>query len=325
MSVVAGSLVVAATAGPEAYAEPVRDPAAALELFNRARQMQAAGDWTGACAKFQASMDLNPATGTQIRLARCNEHQGKLARAWADYHAALTLNRSLSGQSEERREELRQVAERELAALEPRVPKLRLVLRDLPREVHLFRGGVPLPETALGEELPVDPGLVEIAVEAPGYVPVRRTVVAAEGEVVAVEIVLQPLPAAPPPAAASAGVATPGPAAPTRLGGRRVAALAVGGAGLAGLGVAAGFGLDTLSKISASSPYCTPSEKCKPLGLTLLAEASRSQAAGFVGLGVGTALVATGIALWVTAPQAARAPPLAVSLGPGGAALRLPW
>jgi hypothetical protein len=312
--VASGFAVAAAVAGLPARAEPVRDEAAALELFNRGKELQAAGDWAGACAKFKASMDLNPATGTLIRLARCDAHEDKLARAWADYQAALVLNRALASQSEERREELRQLVEKELAALQPRVPRLRVIIRHRPPEVHLFRDGARLPEAALGEELPIDPGTVEITVEAPGYVAVRRLVVAVEGQVANVEIVLDPVP-----------VATPGPTRPTTMGGRRIAALVVGSAGMVGLGVAIGFGVDTVNKASASSLYCTPSEMCEKSGITLLSEASRSQTAAFVSLGLGAALVATGAALWLTVPRRPAAPRPAVTLGPRGAALRVLW
>jgi hypothetical protein len=318
MSVAASGMAVAvavALAGRDARAEPMRDQAAALELFNHAKDLQAAGDWDGACAKFQASMDLDPAAGTQIRLARCDAHAGKLARAWADYQAALILNRALTSQGEERREELRQLVERELAALQPRVPRLRVVIRHRAPEMHLFRNGTPLPVAALDEELPVDPGTVEIAVEAPGYVVVRRSVIAVEGQVVNVEIALEP-------------VFDPGatPAGPAKMGGRRIAALALGSAGVVGLGVAVGFGVDTLNKVSESSRYCSPAPVvCMPTGGTLLSEASRSQKAGVVSLAIGGALLGAGVVLWLTAPRAPAAPRPALAVSPGGAALRVAW
>jgi len=314
-------------------AEPERDPAAALELFDRGKELQAAGDWAAACSRFQASMDLNPATGTLIRIARCHEHEGKLARAWADYQAALTLNRALSGRTAERRDELRLLAEKELAALGPRVPRLRVVLREPPPALRLWRDGKELPAAALGEELPVDPGAVEIAVEAPGYRTVRREAVAVQGRVTVVELALErietPPTAAPVVAAPTVAPASvvPPPAPGVRpLGGQRIAGLAVSGAGVAVLGLSLGFGIDAYSKAVASAAYCTPDDLCVQRGVDLRDQARGSQTVALVTLGFGAALAVTGIALFVTAtPRRAGPASLKVALGPSSATLRAAW
>ena len=43
-----------------------------------------AGDWPKACAKFDASMQLDPSPSTLLNVAECLEHDGKLARARLD-------------------------------------------------------------------------------------------------------------------------------------------------------------------------------------------------------------------------------------------------
>jgi hypothetical protein len=249
-------------------------------------------------------MDLNPATGTQIRIARCHEHEGKLALAWADYQAALTLNRSLQGQTEERANELRALAEKELSALAPRVPKLHVVVRDPPPALRLQRDGHDLPVATLGEDLPVDPGTIEIVAEAPSFVTVRRQVVAVEGRVTTVEIALERVAAAKGAPRVDRVDGAPPPSTPKHhgLGGRRIAGITVGSAGVALLGVALGLGVYAFNQASAAAPNCTMDNMCTQPGFDHLGRAHYSGIGSLVTLGFGAAFTVTGITLIVTAP-----------------------
>jgi hypothetical protein len=327
----------AAVALPARADHPVRDPAAAQQLFDRAKELQAAGDWPTACAKFQASMDLNPATGTLIRIARCREHEGKLARAWADYHAALALNRTLSGQTDQRREELRLLIEKELAALEPRLPKLRVVVPAAPPGLKLSRDDQPLPVAALGDELPVDPGRVEVVAEAPGYLTARREAVAIEGQVTVVEIALErapavvpapigPSPAVSPPVAPEAPPAAAQPPPPSPDGKKqRIAGIAVGSVGVASLGAGAGLTALAFSAYAQSSRYCPSGNQCYQHGLDLRNDARGALAGAYAAFGVGVAAVTVGAVLFAKAPRAASSPEaahLAVTAGPGNVSLQ---
>src|SRR3954463_9284040 len=88
-----------------ASAQPARDPAMAESLFARGKALLEQGDWPGACGKFQASLELDPSVSTALKIARCHEHEGKLALAWSDVGAALKLNQGVV-QPEARRREL---------------------------------------------------------------------------------------------------------------------------------------------------------------------------------------------------------------------------
>ena len=61
------------------------DRAAAQVLFDEGRKLTESDDWEQACVKFQESMRLHPATGTQLNLARCYEKINKLASAWINW------------------------------------------------------------------------------------------------------------------------------------------------------------------------------------------------------------------------------------------------
>src|SRR3954463_15096752 len=72
--------VLVTTSG--AYA---RDPAAAEVLYRSAREAAKKGDFATACAQFAESQRLDPAPGTLLNLADCEEHRGLIAAAWIHF------------------------------------------------------------------------------------------------------------------------------------------------------------------------------------------------------------------------------------------------
>jgi hypothetical protein len=107
-----------------------RDPAAAEALYKAGRDLLAKDDWTGACAKFSASFELDPVASTLINVAKCSERSGRLATAWSELARARALNEDTPG--EERKKQLAELIEAQIAALTPRVPKLKHVVSPRP-------------------------------------------------------------------------------------------------------------------------------------------------------------------------------------------------
>ena len=179
---------------------PDRDPASAGEIFKAGHKLLKAGDWDGACSKFETSFTLNPTASILLNIARCHEHQGKLTLALSDYENALVLNRETVG--EKRKKELDKVASEGLESVQARVPRLRILVLHLPPGLKLMRDGKDLPVGALGEPLLLDPGPHEIVAMAPGFVPEKSTTTLEEGQAVDVLLELKraPLlfPSAPP-------------------------------------------------------------------------------------------------------------------------------
>lgn len=245
----AGAFAIAVALGPGsaaaqgvAAAAPGRDPAAAEELFRAGLTLLDQGDWAGACRRFDASMRLDPSAGTSINVARCLEREGRLAAAWAELERARVLAREAP---EGRRREVEAFVDAEIARIEPRLPRLRVVASALPPGATILRDGIPLAEGALGVALPVDPGGHVVEVTAPGHRPGRWEVEVAEGGRAEVAVQLEPIPggafAAPP------EVFTP--AAPRRDAGpspRLVTGVVLAGAGLAALAVGTVAGAGTL-------------------------------------------------------------------------------
>jgi hypothetical protein len=267
-----GAALGRAAAAPEPA--KARDPAAAEVLYKRGRELLAADNWPEACAKFEASLALNPAASTMLNIAKCHEHDKRLSEALIDYKRALQLNQDTLG--DERKKALSEVAKKGIADLEPRIAKLRITMKEGPPGLVITRDGKEVPVALLGEVIPVDPGAHEVRASAPGYHSEPRLVTLNEGESVDVELVLTADPAAkaPPEPTEGAAVAVKTTAAPDTkaapdakteggsAGGAPTWAWIAGGAGLAlaGAGVALRFdGLaaeDTLTAKCGSELIC---------------------------------------------------------------------
>ena len=317
--------------------------AVADSLFEEGKTFLQAGDWPAACARFQASFDAEAAVSTAVKIARCREHEGKLARAVAEYRRALELNQTLR-QTAERKKELESLIRNDLALLEARVPKLRFEITPRPSGLEVTVNGTPVPEASLAAPLLVDPGEPEVVVRAPGYREERLKPRVPEG--VTHELVLTLVPdadraAAPAPAPTPSAVPIAVPVPPRRVtgsspspgpndvppgdsgSGQRTFGAVVGGAGAVALGVAAYFGLKTLVLVDAARPRC-PEDECDGKGYRMMNDAENAQTIGFIVGGAGALLLGGGIALYLSAPSDDARPKqtfVSARLGPTGVEL----
>jgi hypothetical protein len=129
-------------------------------LFREGRARMLEGKLDEACPMLEQSQKLEPHVGTLLNLAACHEHQGKVGSAWTEYQKALTAARA-EGQSERA-----QLAEKRIAALDPRVPWLRITTTVEDASITID-GGLLAP-VALGQEMPVDPGAHVVIAERRG-------------------------------------------------------------------------------------------------------------------------------------------------------------
>jgi hypothetical protein len=164
-------LGVGVLAGEDARAQtspapPARDPAAAQWLFRDGRALMKKGDFPAACAKLEESQRLDPAVGTLMNLAECEERIGRRASAWQRWGAAL--------EQLPRDDRRRALATRRIAALEKTVARLTIVVAPgAPPGLQIRRDGVLVGAGSLGSPLPIDPGRHVITVVAPGGQPPR--------------------------------------------------------------------------------------------------------------------------------------------------------
>lgn len=315
-------IVVAALAllAPGAlYAQNASENQATAEaLFREARSLMEAGSVAEACEKFAASQRIDPALGTLLNLARCHEQLGRTASAWAEFTQAASEARR-AGQKARQKE-----AEERAIALEPKLVRL---LIEVPEEVNVpalevKRDGLVLDPAAWNTAVPVDPGLHAITADAPGKVSWSNTIdVKGEGQTTRVTIPLLVDAAAPPPPAPPSPQPATAPSAPppppsqppasqhasvgtdtvSGMGMQRTIGLIVGGAGLAGIAAGSYFGLTARSKWNDAD---CPNNVCPTSDRQTLAEDAKTYANGStVAFIAGGALLATGAALYFTAPS----------------------
>ncbi|HEX4335318.1 MAG TPA: hypothetical protein VH062_05355 [Polyangiaceae bacterium] len=274
-----------------------RDPAAAEELFVEGRAAMDRADFTTACSRFQESQRLDPAAGTLINWAECLNRLGKLASSrikWREALDALPVD-----------DERRAAAAERIAILETSVPRLELRLApQAPPGTVVKRDGIAVDPVALGLAIPVDPGVHELAVLAPGRVESDVTAKLSAGEHRV--LVLEPGPpmAVPLPVP----LATPSPhehAAP-------LAAWIVSGIGAASLITGATFGILAIVEKGRMDDDCARTSGARVCGESGLGAARNGQTfatianvtvpIGIAGLGVG------GFLFWSSARDSDGAP-----------------
>jgi hypothetical protein len=300
-------------AAPAAAEVSDADRATARMLAQQGQEALDAGDWATAAERFARADALVHAPTLLLALARAEVGQGRWLEALEHLHriaregvapgAPLPWTRAL------------QDAQKELTALEPRLPAAVIQLRGAGAPTaRVTIDGVPVPAAALGINRPVDPGKRTLRAEAEGFVPVEVVVTFVEGTATPVPLVIdlpQPAPhAAPPP---------PPPAGRRSLAPIGFAGIGVGGAALLLGAVTGALALSKHGALASTCPggHCTGQQSAID-SYDLMGTLST---AGFVAGGI---LAATGVVL-VALPRSdpppgeARVTPL---VGPGFVGMR---
>lgn len=319
-SLAAIALFSALVPARSARAQAAHDPVGAEALFRSAYDLLDKGDWAGACPKFAASQELDPAVSTMIKIAQCKEHEGKLAESWYELQEALKLNHEKSDQQEKRRVELEVFAKKQIASVEQRLPHLRITIKNPPPGVSIQRDGERLPAATLGDALPANPGEHTVVVQAPGFVAERHEVKLTEGQTfdLTIELTREPSRDAPPmlaPTVTPARDEAPPGVAPTSNP-RRTVGFVVGGVGVAGLLTGSVLAIVDVQNIS----HPAANESGTPQHATAVA-VQDAMIGAFV---AGAALTATGAALILTAPKST-SPATALRLSPRALSLETTW
>ena len=239
----------------------------------------ARGELATACARFAESQRLDPAPGTLLNVAQCEEKAGKLASSYAHLNEVLEA----LPKDDFRVPYVRSA----LAALKPRIPTVTVTLAQGSEGARVTRDDLELRVGSFGVPLPVDPGPHVFVVRADGLPDARQEVTFREGQQASLVLSAgRPTTAPPKPPAGGAG--------PSRT--MTVAAFAIGGAGLV-TGIVTG-----LLFADAASTY---HDHCDATGCDAegLSAASRGKTlnvvspiafgVGALGVGVGTYLLLT--------------------------------
>jgi hypothetical protein len=314
-------IALAALGGPAVAQESA---APAESLFDDGRRLLAEGKLAEACAKLTESERLDPAVGTLLNLGDCHEKMGKIATAWAVFKQAADMARRGKQASREK------IATGRFAALEPRIPKLSIAVRDPVPGLEVRRDGVLLGATewsaASPSALPIDPGDHDVAVSAPGKKAwSKKVTLAADGQTTALEV--------PPLEVDELGERAP--LQPGRDVGasveavtthdrdvQRAIAIITGSAGVVSMIVAVPFGFRAIGLNKEAKPLCPTDTTCTPTGGSDAQGAVTSGTVSTVLLMVGGAVLVASVVLFLTAPQPKHEPRatfhVVPSVSPGG-------
>jgi hypothetical protein len=262
--------------------------AAADALFQEGQAALERGDLAVACPKLRESDRLDPANGTKLNLADCEEKRGRLATAWELYRK---LSETLPAEDQR----LPYVKSR-LDALAARVPRLTLVLaRNAPADTHATLGQTVLTSASFGTALPFDPGNQEL-IASSGASKRRYRFTLREGDAKTLEINPQVEAAGPPPEPPRDTNDAQSHAANTKMLG-----YALGGVGIAGFAVGSITGLIGLQKVGVGNDNCNDSKHtCNQAGVdanntarTMRMVSTTGFVIGLLGVGAGAYLVLT--------------------------------
>jgi hypothetical protein len=315
-------------AGGRAWADDSpTDRGLAEVLFREGRELMDKGQAALACPKFRESYRLDPALGTLLNLAVCQEQIGQLASAWARYGEAATLARQKGDATRQAfAEEGRRRLEGRFATLRIGLAKPLHEIRDL----SFVLDNLELNRAVADTPIPVDPGKHWLVVKANGYESWSQAIEVAPGATrVDVEVpalkATSPLPVVVPAAApgaepAKAAEPPPPPAEPNAPGStQRVVGLVLGASGVVGLGISLGFGAHALGKKRDRDELCPNGICTSEEGIDAHESADdAATVANIVGV-AGGALLAAGVVVYFTAPHSTgvRAGSSALSFGLG--------
>jgi hypothetical protein len=260
----------------------------AEELFRQGRAAAEAGDFARACDRFAASEKLEPAPGTLLNIADCEQHLGKLVLAEEHFELAA------SGFS--RTDPRRAFVVRRVAEIEQRLAHVTVHASILPEGAQVTRDGAPFDLRTLDQPLKADPRTTTFVVSAPGLVDRAFVVALRDGQ--SAEVTLGPGESAP----AAASLAPIAPAeSPSPRAARatwRTLGYVAGVTGVASIAVGAVTGALALHEASVVKGHCQiPAYTCDAQGVSAGATGQSYALASTVTLAVGAALVVTGVLL----------------------------
>jgi hypothetical protein len=296
-----------------ATAQP--DPADhAAKLFEEGRDLAQAGKYDEACARFQASLELVPAVGTQLNLADCLEHRGQLASAWQLFDAAARADAAgFPARSK--------MARGRADTIAPHLVTLVIRVAE-PAGTTLTIAGQSVPSAAEVTRL-VGAGPIEVVAVAAGRPRFAQTVHGAEGQRIVVDVPATSVTTT----TATTTTGAPGAPAGATFHGRRVRVYLA--AGLAGTGVV-GLVVGEVLALSARSAYHDELDSgacreamgmltCTPEGARRVDDANHRANIATGVIIAGAALAAGGVIVYLTAPRerATMVVPTASSTGVG--------
>jgi hypothetical protein len=293
-----GLVIACCLVAAPAWAQSDEDRANARAAATQGLAEEDAGRWASAIELFRRAESIIHAPPHLVHIARSEAKLGRLVSAQETY---LKVTREeLPPSSPRAFLDAQADAQKELAALEPRIGSLKVIVDGGSAAVTL--DGAPMADALIGIDRPIDPGRHVVRASGDKGASKPVTVVVAEGAHQVVHLALAPAPVAQAatPEATPPHESEPPPEAPRSRTGLRIGAYAGWSVGVAGLAVGTAMLVVNHGKRSDADALC-PNGAC-PLSRKADIQALDADAdsaatiswigygVGVVGLGVGTAL-----------------------------------
>jgi len=278
-------------------------PGAAERMFQQGRTALAEENYEVARSHFEQSFKIDPALGTLLNLAVCEEKLGKLQAALAHLQDALG-----KAEAEDRRRPL--IAQR-LARLELRVPRLVVKpSRPLDAGVSLSLDATPLAAADIGKTLRVDPGRHVLDCAGPRGERCTTVFMLEEGQesvqvpALSVAATMPPLGVAPswrPSEVSPAREMAPAPKGRTGAE-QRSFAYAAGGFGLASIAVGLIAGASVLHQKGLVEAHCDE-QGCDDEGLAAAQRGKALSTVSTIATGIGVVVMGASVYVLLSAPS----------------------
>jgi hypothetical protein len=278
-----------------AGAQDKKELSKARAQFQRAIELEQAGNYTTALEQFRDVGQVRMTPQVRFHIASCEEKLGRLVTALGGYQLAFADADSVG-------EDFKAEVAAAVTRLEANIPKLVIVRGSGAEAAEIQLDGVALGASSVGVAVPLDPGPHSVSAKAAGALPFSQTVTIVENEQKTVDVVLTREPeAARPSVGAVAG-------APVDERNPRLIPYVIGGVGIASLigsGVLFGLRQSTLSNLE---DQCGPNhDACPSSAASDYSNLKLYNVTSQVALGVGVACVGTAVTMLLL--QRKHAPP----------------
>ncbi|HEY4158929.1 MAG TPA: hypothetical protein VGM29_12560 [Polyangiaceae bacterium] len=294
MVCIAGALALLAEARP-ARADDSTERAAEAAFADGLKLMKA-DHCREALERFRESQRLDPASGTLLNIAYCENNVGHVASAWLAYRQAIPL-----AEASHKPQHI-QMAQDAANGLEPELPLLTLSVPEAnQRALSISLDGQAFERSAWSVPVPVDPGRHDVVAVLEDGQRWERSVTLARAERMTIELPSRPATAAPPAAAQSAhSEPSKTPARAPHSEASRTWAYATGGVGLATLLTGSALFVSARLKYDSADSGCDGQNRCNDAAYTTRKSAiGRAELAYALG-GAGAVLTGVGVTLWLT-------------------------
>jgi hypothetical protein len=285
---------VPAPDAPRANGQP--DEARRAAVYREGIQLADAGRWKEAIERFREAIAIRSAPPALFTLAQAEEHAGELATAERTFERALSEARA-AGITD-----VADAAKKSLSSIEPRVPRLTIKVASGVESATATVDGSPAP---IGEPVKVNPGDHFVSVSAPGKTTFKSNAYVGEGQSANVAAIL--------PLLSPRGEAVPtGSLAADSDRSALLVPIAIGGTGIVVGAVGLAVRLVGQSRYGSATASC-PNEVCPNDAAGMADQATASSArneeiAGTIVLGVGAAVLASGVVVWLMQPKKTASP-----------------